>query len=176
MEEQKDKMNNEETLHEKINKEVENKINSIIKQGIKPENIENLYKLVDIHKDIANEQYWLKEGGQDMRYRYGNDYMREETYNGGRRRDSRGRYMERGRIGRYRGHEVLDDMSEMYGEYQEGREEYGRGNYGAKSATIKSLEYMMESVVEFIEMLNEEASSPEEMEIIKKYTRKISEM
>lgn len=188
MEEQKEKMNNEETLHEKINKEVENKINSIIKQGIKPENIENLYKLVDIHKDIANEQYWLKEGGQDMRYRYGNDRQYSEYGNygeyregygargRGRERDSQGRFKGGRGSGRYRGHETLDDMYEMYGEYQEGREEYGRGNYGAKSATIKSLEYMMESVVEFIEMLNEEASSPEEMEIIKKYTRKISEM
>ena len=41
---------------------------------------------------------------------------------------------------------------------------------------MKSLEYMMQSVVDFVEMLKEEAKSQEEMEIIKKYTRKISEM
>lgn len=67
----------------------------------------------------------------------------------------------------------------MYGnfqEYSESSSQYSRGNYGAKEDTMKSLEYMMQSVVDFVEMLKEEAKSQEEMEIIKKYTRKISEM
>ena len=37
-------------------------------------------------------------------------------------------------------------------------------------------EYMMESVVDFVAMLQEEAESQEEVELIKHYTRKISEM
>ena len=41
---------------------------------------------------------------------------------------------------------------------------------------MKSLEYMMESVVDFIEMLQEEAGSQEEVNLIKHYTKKISEM
>lgn len=175
----------EQSINEKVKIHVEEKINNIITQGIKPENIDNLYKLVDIHKDLANEEYWkIKEGGKEMRYRYGNyenEYNREnygdEMYGGGRRRDSRGRYMERGnRRGNYRGHDMLDDMYENYGEYSENREEYKRGNYGAKGDTMKSLEYMLESVVEFIEMLKEDATSQEEIELIKKYSKKISGM
>ena len=50
------------------------------------------------------------------------------------------------------------------------------GNYSAKDDTMKSLEYMMQSVVQFIEMLEKDANSQEEIEIIKDYTRQISEM
>jgi hypothetical protein len=35
---------------------------------------------------------------------------------------------------------------------------------------------MLESVVEFVEHLQENADSPEEVELIKKYARKIEEM
>ena len=181
MEEQKEKMNNEETLHEKINKEVENKINSIIKQGIKPENIENLYKLVDIHKDIANEQYWLKEGGQDMRYRYGNDRQYSEYGNygeyregygaRGRERDSQGRFRTGRENGRYRGEEMLEEMSYHYGNYSEGREQYG-----GDSETLKSFKYMLKSFKDYYKHLKEEASSQEEVRMLEEVAREISEM
>lgn len=169
----------ENNLLNKVNKQVEEKINNIITQGIKPENIENLYKLVDIHKDIANEQYWnveKKGEEQEMMYRYGRDEYREGY--GARRRDSRGRYTEgnryseRGRDMRYRGHDMIDEMGEHYGNYMEERE---YGNYGG-AETMKSLEYMLESVVDFVSMLKKEATNQEEINLIKKYTRKISEM
>ena len=51
-----------------------------------------------------------------------------------------------------------------------------RGNYGAKDDTMKSLEYMLESVVDFVEMLKKDTNSQEEMDLIRKYTREISEM
>ena len=41
---------------------------------------------------------------------------------------------------------------------------------------MKSLDYMLQSVAQFIEMLKQDASSQEEMELIQKYTRQISEM
>lgn len=155
---------------DKVKKEVEQKINEMLQQGIRTENIETLGELVDIHKDIANEEYWeAKKEVMDMNYReYGN-----EGY-GARRRDSRGRYMARGRT--YRGEEMIDEMQEKYQNYSEGREEYNRGNYSAKSDTLKSLEYMMQSVVDFIEMLKQDANSQEEIHMIQKYTRQISEM
>ena len=56
------------------------------------------------------------------------------------------------------------------------KEEYNRGNYGAKDDTLKSLDYMLKSVVQFMEMLRDEATTDEEMQLIKKYARKISEM
>lgn len=38
---------------------VEAKITELVgKEGIRKDNIDYLYKLVDIHKDIKNEEYW----------------------------------------------------------------------------------------------------------------------
>ena len=122
-----------------------------------------------------------------MRYRnYGRNYGENEYNNygeysnqgnyGRRSRDSRGRYTERGRDAKYRGEEMMNEMYQNYQDYSESREEYGRGNYGAKEDTMKSLDYMLQSVVQFIEMLQQDANSQEEVELIKKYTRHISQM
>ena len=158
-------------MDDKIKELVEKGINKTIEDGIQTSNLDTLGKLVDIYKDIANVEHWKKEEENDMRYdrRY-RDYTREpylrEPY-GGRRRDSRGRYM---------GDEMMNDMHEAYRDYSDGREEMNMGNYSAKDDTMKSLEYMMQSVVQFIEMLEKDANSQEEIEIIKDYTRQISEM
>ena len=175
----------EKELKEKLEKELENQIGTIVEDGFGYENLDMLGKLVDIHKDLANEEYWKeKKEAMQMNYRgyegeYGN-YGRESY--GRRRRDSRGRYMERGgsrggsRGGNYRGEEMLDEMNEHYSRYSEGKEDMNMGNYGAHSTTMKSLDYMLQSVVEFIEMLKKDANSQEEVELIRKYTREISEM
>lgn len=158
-------------MDDKVKELVEKGINKTIEDGIQTSNLDTLGKLVDIYKDIANVEHWKKEEENDMRYdrRY-RDYTREpysrEPY-GRRRRDSRGRYM---------GDEMMNDMHEAYRDYSDGREEMNMGNYGAKDDTMKSLEYMMQSVVQFIEMLEKDANSQEEIEIIKDYTRQISEM
>lgn len=169
-----------------VKEETEKVIDVILEDGIRKDNIDFLYKVIDIHKDIANEDYWkVKKEDMKMRYNtgsYGN-YGRDDynEYGRGRRRDSRGRYMEhsnypenRGR--RYHGHDMIDEMSEHYGDYSENKESVNRGKYGAKEDTMKSLEYMLESMVDFVEMLKEEADSQEEMELIRHYTKKISEM
>lgn len=170
-------------MKDKIKEQVEKGIDMILEEGLQSNNLDTLYKLVDIHKDIANEEYWEnKEEVMEMRYRgygeYGNDYDREhygrENY-GRRRRDSRGRYMA-SESRRYRGDDAMEEMYGAYHEYAEGREQMNMGNYGAKSSTMKSLEYMLESVVDFIEMLKKDASSQEEVQLIQHYTKKISEM
>lgn len=156
----------------------EKKIEEVMKQGLQANNVEMLYSLVDIHKDIANEEYW-KEKGEHMRYKtYGEGSYNERgrgSYNEGsygrRRRDSRGRYMEGGREGRYRGHDMIDEMYDGYTEYHEGRSRYGAG-----PETMEPLEAMLESVVDFVEMLKRDAGSQEEMDLIRHYTKKISEM
>ena len=176
-------MENEKVL-EKLKQETEKKIEEVMQQGLQPNNVDMLYSLVDIHKDIANEEYW-KEKGEHMRYSRGGSYNERGrgsynergrgSYNEGY--SARGRGRERDSRGRYKGHEMIDDMYMEYGNYAEGREQYNRGgNYGAKEDVVKSLEYMMESVVCFVEMLMEDAESQEEVEIIKHYTKKISEM
>lgn len=158
---------------DKVKKQVEQKIDEIMEEGIRMDNLEALGELVDIHKDIANEEYWdKKKEVMDMNYRgeynnYGND-----GYNA-RRRDSRGRYMERGRgSGNYRGHEPMEEMYEAYQEYSEGREQYGHDDKG----TMKALEYMLEAGVDFFEMLFEDAKTPEAKQMIKHYAKKISEI
>ena len=54
---------------ENVIEKVESKINELIKtQGIKKDNIDYLFKLVDIHKDIKNENYWkVKEEYYEIR-------------------------------------------------------------------------------------------------------------
>ena len=100
--------------------------------------------------------------------RYGNyrrdyDYDYDDmSYGRGRSRDRRGRYMKSGR--------AMDDMYNIYDRYDESR------SYGDRGETTKSLEYMMQSAYDFICMLEEEANTDEEMDIIRKYARKISEL
>lgn len=155
----------EKTIQEKTKLVVEDLIETVIKNGIATNNLDYLYKLVDIHKDMANEEYWKVKEEELMRYsNYGRD-----TY-GRRSRDARGRYT---------GHNPEDKIDEMYMNYQaysEGREAYGRGNYGAREESMECLEYMLESMVDFVKMLKEEANSQEELELIHKYLKKISEM
>ena len=186
---------------DKVTEEAEKLISAILEEGIQASNIEFLYKIVDIHKDIANEKYWKEKEEEIMRYRgYGEDSYGEyrgNPYNEGSYRDgSYGEYSEggsygrrgvkgtgRGRYrggqgsGRYRGHEMIDEMAQHYGNYSESRENYNEsGSYGAKEDSKKYLQYMLESVEDFMMMLEQEADSEEEVQMIKKTARKISEM
>lgn len=146
-------------INDKLKQEIHNLKVIIANDGIESgNNLENLYKLVDIEKDLCE----IEKGGTEMRYE---DYGREDY--GRRRRDSRGRYM---------GHEHLDRMHDEYNRYEEGREQYNRGDYNAKEDSIKSLEYMLESAVDLVKMLYDKAQSQEEINIIRKYTKKMSEM
>jgi len=102
-----------------------------------------------------------------MRYGAYNDYG---NYNDYGRRGVPGtgrRYMGRGR---YRGNDVLEDMQDHYANYSESR------NYGDKNETMQSLDYMLKSVHQFMNMLKEDANSQEEMQLIQEYARKIGEM
>ena len=49
----------ENTMHKNVLEKVENKITELVNtEGVKKENVDYLYKLVDIHKDLKNENYW----------------------------------------------------------------------------------------------------------------------
>lgn len=156
----------------KAREEVEKIIKQITESGLQTANVELLYKLIDIHKDIENENYW-KEKEENMMYR---DY---DTYNGGRSRDSRGRYMESsyGRRGvpgsgrgRYRGYDYIDEMSRNYGDYSEGRDTYGNDR-----ETEKSFDKMLQSLEDFTYLIMQEADSQDKIEKVRKTARKISE-
>jgi len=172
-----------------IMKQVKNKTEEIMKKIVDKDietigsiEIESLYKLEDIHKDIANEEHWKRKENENMRYSYGNYGGNYGNYNGRRAGyDSYGNeygrsYGRQGRDMRYRGDEQIDRMSESYGRYEEGREQYNRGNYGAKDDTLKSLEYMLQSAEDFFKMLRQDATSPEEMQLFQEYTQRIAQM
>ena len=172
----------EQNTMQSLKELVETELKDILNIGIQEDNIDNLGKLVDIHKDIENEEYWSKKKEvYDMRYydenrygddRYGDNYRMDRSY--GRRgrpmnapRDSRGRY---------RGpEEKMHEMMEHYGDYTVASDAANRGNYGAEEDSMKSLDSMLRCVVIFMDMLEENADSQEEAQMIKKYRKKISE-
>lgn len=149
----------------KTKEEVERIIKQITEEGLQTANVDLLYKLIDIHKDIENEKYWKED---NMMYR---DY-----YGGGRSRDSRGRYMDSyGRrgvtgSGRYRGYDYIDEMGEHYGNYSEGRDTYGNDH-----ETEKSFDKMLQSLEDFTYLIMQEADSQDKIEKVRKTARKISE-
>ena len=155
----------------KAKEEVEKLIKQVTESGLQVANVELLYKLIDIHKDINNEEYWEKKE-ENMMYR---DY---DNYSGGRSRDSRGRYMDSyGRRGvpgtgrgRYRGYDYIDEMGEQYGNYSEGRDTYGNDH-----ETEKSFDKMLQSLEDFTYLIMQEADSPDKIEKVKRTARKISE-
>lgn len=170
----------EKTLNEKITEKVEEKIDKLLENGIQSSNVDYIYKLVDIHKDLKNEEYWKKKE-ENMMYRdYARDDYGDDSY--GRRGvpgTGRGRYGRRGvpgtGRGRYRGDYTIDEMKEHYMDYNDASEETMRGNYGAEGEMIKSVEGIMKNIYEIVQEISE-TDSPEVEQIIKKYSRKISEM
>lgn len=163
---------------EKLKEQLDEKIEELVGNELSLNNLDMLNKLVNMQTDLANQEYWdKKKEVMDMNYRNYNEGYGEEYGNYGRRgvpgsgRGRRGRYSRRGVDRKYSGQEAMDEMYEAYGEYSEGRERYGH-----HPSTMKSLDYMLKSVVDFIEMLKEDASSQEEVQLIQKYTREISEM
>ena len=174
MEEKKETQETQEKdVIEKVTEEVDKSIKRIMEQGVQTNNIDFLYKMIDVKKDIAE----IEKEEQEMMYgNYANygEYNESGNYNGGRRRDSRGRYMEGNSYGRrgydtkYRGHDMLDEMNYSYGAYSDNNE---YGNYGETST--KELKKMLDCNIALIEHLKKNAKSQEEIEII---DRKVQEM
>ena len=179
--EEENKQPEEKNVIDKVTEEVDKSIKTIMEQGVQTNNIDFLYKMIDIKKDIAE----IEKEEQEMMYgNYGNydnygEYDR--SYGGGRRRDSRGRYMESGSYGRrgvpgtgrgrYRGEEMMDEMAYHYGNYNEGRE-----RYGADEETMRSFKYMLKSFKDYYKHLKDEASSQQEVQMLEDVAREISEM
>lgn len=181
-------MEEDEKITRIICSQIEEQIKKIGEQSIQPNNVEFLYKLIDIKKDIYEIKNMKEE--EEMRYReYGRDEYGYGNYGeygeygrgsyGRRERDSRGRYNEggygeygrRGYDAKYRGDNMMDDMNRNYHEYADYRD-----SYGANESTIRSLDKMLKATERFMQMLSEEATSEEEMQMIKETAKRISEM
>lgn len=153
---------------DKVKEQIEKLIEKICTEEVNVNNVDLLYKLVDIHKDIENEKYWKEK---IMRYR---ESYNEDSY--GRRGvpgSGRGRYREGGygRRGNYRGEDIMDDMYQAYQEYSEGKE-----MYGADNKTMESFEYMLKAFKDYYKHLKKEASSQEEVQMLEQTAREISNM
>lgn len=169
---------------EEITQQVEKQLEEIANEKVNTNNVDYLYRLVDIHKDLANENYWKEKIKM-----YGNRYSRDFSGEYGRGSYSEGSYGRRGvkgtgrysryrggrGSGRYRGEEAIDEMYMNYGEYNEANQSYNEGNYGAEGGMKESAEGIMENIFEIVEELKD-TGSPEVMQVIKKYSKKISEM
>lgn len=180
MEEEK-KQTEEKNVIDKVTEEVDKSIKRIMEQGVQTNNIDFLYKMIDVKKDIGQ----IKKEEQEMMYgNYGNYGEYSESGNYGRRGvpgTGRGRYNEGGSYGRrgvkgtgrgrYRGEEMMDEMAYHYGNYNEGREQYG-----ADEETMKSFKYMLKSFKDYYKHLKEEASSQKEVQMLEDVAREISEM
>ena len=146
---------------EKIIQRTKEFIEKVGEQGLDTVDMDYLSKVVDIFKDLKEVEYM------------NNNYGRYDAYGEYGRYDAYGR---RGVDARYRGEEYMEGMRGSYRNYEEARNEYNRGNYGAKEDGLKELEYMLHALVKFAKTIKEEATSPEEQEIVRKHFMKISEM
>ena len=159
-------------IHEDLKRASLDKVKQLLQENsgeITGNTLEAIGDLVDIYKDIANVEYWCEKEESEMYGRYGRDSYGEYG-RGSYGRDSYGR-RERDSRGRYRGHDYMDEMYDYYGRYME-----GRSRYGADEDTRKSLEYMLRSMEDFARMLKEDASSEEEVQMIRQTAQRIAQM
>lgn len=154
-----------------VKEQTEKQIENITKTGITTSNVDYLYKLVDIHKDLKNEEYWKEKINMYNEGSYGR--YNEGSY-GRRYRD--GAYGRRGvkgtGRGRYRGEEVMNEMYNAYNDYMDSQE---YGNYGTSESMMK-IEIMTDSLMDFIHHLKQEAKSPEEKRMIDEKLKEIGRM
>ena len=134
-------------MDDKLIEKTDEALSKKLDEGLNTNNLEIVYKLKKIN-------HMAKEDNQMYR-NYGNYDMY-----GARQRDSRGRYMERGYDARYRGDDSLDRMSGEYGRYQESR------RYGDSEETDKSFHYMVKALEDFIQVLYEEAETPQQKQML----------
>ena len=169
----------QEKLKQKLTEETDRELEQLLEQGINADNITYLGKIMDIIKDKENIIYWKEKIKM-----YGNRYSRDFSGEYGRgsygRRGMRGtgpysRYRGGRGAGRYRGEDAIDEMYMNYNEYSEANQSYNEGNYGAEGGMKESAEGIMENIFEIVEELKD-TGSPEVMQVIKKYSKKIMEM
>lgn len=141
----------------------EEKIKEIVDDDINPNNLDHLYKLVDIYKDVKevesmNYGNYGNYGGRNVGYdSYGRGSYGEGSYG----EYGRGSYGRRGYDAKYRGDDYTDRMSGEYHRYMESRERYGAGE-----ETDKSFHFMTKALKEYIDFLYEEAETPQQKQML----------
>lgn len=149
---------NMEELIEKIDAYIEKKG----KQEFHTVDKDELFKVVDIYKDlkeVENMNGYGNEYGRGYGYREYNEYGR------------------RGVDAKYRASSYMDGMRGSYEAYENDRNEFNAGgNYGAKEDGLKDLDAMLHYNYKLIKYIKETATSPEEQEIVRKHFSKAKEL
>lgn len=144
-------------LEKKLFKETEESLKTMLNDGITDSNLDYIYKLVDIHKDLKEEEsmnYGNYNGYGNYGRRAGYDSYGREAY--GEYGNYSGNYGRRGYDSKYRGEDELERMHGEYGRYMESR------SYGAGEESDKSFHYMVKALEDFIRVLEEEAETQEQ--------------
>lgn len=139
---------------EKLKSKTSEAIERILKEGIATTNLDHLYKLTKINHIAKEEENMNNYGNYNS---YGNYGRYNDGYG-----NSYNEYGRRGYDTKYRGNEHLDRMYGEYGRYMENRE-----RYGANEETDRSFHYMVKALEDFIKVLHEEASTPQQKQQLK---------
>lgn len=146
-------------MEDKVIEKVDEKIKHILDEDINTNNLDHLYKLSKIkHMAKEDKEMYGEYGNYGRGRRAGYDSYGRDNY-GEYGRDNYGR---RGYDMKYRGHEYIDRIGNEYGRYMEGRERYGAGD----QETDKSFHYMVKALEDFIQVLHEEASTPQQKQML----------
>lgn len=137
----------EVSMLDRVRNAIEKPIDLILKSGVSSNNLDYLYKLIDVYKDVENIEYWNKKE-EHMRYK---DYQRHPE-------------------------DSMDTMFMNYRAYSENKEPSERSLNSVNKDSMMCLENMLVGVVDFVKMLKNEASNQEEIDLIHKYIRKLNEM
>lgn len=156
-------------MEDKVIEKVDEKIKHILDEDINTNNLDHLYKLSKIkHMAKEDKEMYGEYGNYGRGRRAGYDSYGRDNYG----EYDRGNYGRRGYDMKYRGHDYIDRMYDDYGRYMESRERYGAGSEDSK----KSLKYMLESMEDFARKLKEDATSQEEVMMIKQTAQRIAQM
>lgn len=160
-------------LYDNICKEID----CIEQQGVSNANIDNLFKLVDIAKDLIELDEKTDKEGNVMRYNRGRyeDYSYRDNYRGDRGyrgRDGYGRmYDERyGHIDE-RFYDRLDRITEALEDYMYGKDRYR--DSGGTDRMKEGLDKVMYGVCTLVETIMDFSEIPEEKEIVRKHIDKM---
>ena len=159
---------------EKLLYDVSKEIDCIEEQGLTASNVDLLFKLVDIKKDILELEEKEYKEEDDMRYsRYYDE--RDMSYSRGYRGRDKDFYR-RGGSGTYghfdeRLYERLDRIAEAMDDYMHGRDRYH--DNGSQDRMEEGLEKVMYGICTLVESIVDFAETPEEKEIVRKHIDKI---
>ena len=159
---------------EKLLYDVSKEIDCIEEQGLTASNVDLLFKLVDIKKDILELEEKEYKEEDDMRYsRYYDE--RDMSYSRGYRGRDKDFYR-RGGNGTYghfdeRLYERLDRIAEAMDDYMHGRNRYH--DNGSQDRMEEGLEKVMYGICTLVESIVDFAETPEEKEIVRKHIDKI---